>query len=185
MGTLSVTSPARFTHSERTVSKALLLNSAARTLGIEDISYAEAGRFVIEEIEALDLADEQSIRARIRDSEELLSDLRACATWPIAAHAHLQLVHQLKHLLVDEMVAASDMDPNADMAFGTAARWADDEVMKVNLKDPCAIADRIAASAEKLASEENCRMWPGSAYAHRKVVTDLTVFLKRTRGTLH
>ncbi|MCS4088718.1 hypothetical protein [Rhizobium sp. BK176] len=186
MGILNVESLSRFTHSEpsnRIDAQALLLDSAIAGKGIGDISYADAGRWVIEEIEILDLADERSIRARICASEDLLSDLKACATWPVAAHAHMQLVHQLKHLLVDEMVAADD--PDADMAFSTAASWADDEVMKVNLKDPYAIADRIAVAAGKLGSQEMCRQWPGSAYAHRKVVTDLTVFLQRTRGTLH
>jgi hypothetical protein len=186
MGILNVESLSKFTHSEpstRVIAQALSLDSAAAGKGVSDISYADAGRWVIEEIEILDLADERSIRARICTSEDLLSDLKACATWPVAAHAHMQLIHQLKHLLVDEMVAADD--PDADMAFKTAASWADDEVMKVNLKDPFAIAERIAVSAKKLESKENCRMWPGSAYAHRKVVTELTVFLKRTRGTLH
>ncbi|MBY3155315.1 hypothetical protein HFO56_23615 [Rhizobium laguerreae] len=186
MGILIVESLSKFTRSEpstRIVAQALLLDPASAGKGVADISYADAGRWVVEEIEILDLADESAIRARICESEDLLSDLRACATWPVAAHAHMQLVHQLKHLLVDEMVAADD--PDADMAFATAASWADDEVMKVNLKDPHAIADRIAEAAGKLSSREMCRQWPGSAYAHRKVVTDLTVFLKRTRGTLH
>jgi hypothetical protein len=160
----------------------LMLNSSAGK-DVADISYADAGRWVIEEIEALDLADEQAIRSRIRASQELLSDLKACALWPISAHAHMQLIHQLSHLVVDELTASDDN--GADMAFSTASRWADDEVMKVDLKDPFAIADRIVSSAKRLECEENCRNWPGSAYAHRKVVTDLTVFLKRTRGTLH
>ncbi|MDW9481913.1 hypothetical protein GOB57_25010 [Sinorhizobium meliloti] len=186
MGILNLEILGKFTHSEppaRVGSRAsLLLDSTAVGKDVEDISYADAGRWVIEEIEALDLADENAIRSRICASEELLSDLKACAIWPVSAHAHMQLVHQLRHLLVDEMVAD---DADADMAFSTASRWADDEVMKIDLKDPFAIADRIAVSAQKLESKENCRMWPGSAYAHRKVVTELTVFLKRTRGTLH
>ncbi|MCZ7862778.1 hypothetical protein O9X98_15490 [Agrobacterium salinitolerans] len=186
MGILNLESLGKFTVSEsqaRVGSRdSLRLDSASVAKEVEDISYADAGRWVIEQIETLDLADEQAIRSRIRSSEDKLADLKACAIWPISAHAHMQLVHQLRHLLVDDMVAD---DEDADMAFSTASRWADDEVMKVNLKDPFAIADRIAASAQRLESEENCRMWPGSAYAHRKVVTELTVFLKRTRGTLH
>ncbi|MCV9964415.1 hypothetical protein OIU34_21230 [Pararhizobium sp. BT-229] len=186
MGILNVDSLEKFTHGEplaRVGSRASLMLDSAVGKDVEDISYADAGRWVIEEIEGLDLADERAIRARICASEEKLSDLKACALWPISAHAHMQLVHQLRHLLIDEIAEADDAD--ADMAFATASRWADDEVMKVNLKDPFAIADRIAVSAQKLESKENCRIWPGSAYAHRKVVTELTVFLKRTRGTLH
>lgn len=186
MGILNLESLSKFTVSEpqeRIGSRvSMRLDSASVAKDVEDISYADAGRWVIEEIEALDLADEQAIRSRIRSSEDKLADLKACAIWPISAHAHMQLVHQLRHLLVDDMVVD---DEDADMAFSTASRWADDEVMKVNLKDPFAIADRIAASAVPLESQENCRNWPGSAYAHRKVVTELTVFLKRTRGTIH
>ena len=79
---------------------------------------------------------------------------------------------------------ASD-DDQADMAFSVAAKWAENELLSVDLRDPHAIAARISISATKLEDKEICRQWPGSAYAHRKLVTDLTVFLKRTRGTLH
>lgn len=160
----------------------LLLDSSFAGQGVEDITYAEAGAWVIEEIGAIDLADADAIRTRIAEAEDRLSDNKAIALWPISAHAHMQIIHQLKHLLVDTDEAD---ESQADMAFSSAARWADNEVMAVDLKDPFAIAERIAISAAKLEDRDNCRQWPGSAYAHRKVVTDLTVFLKRTRGTLH
>ena len=163
----------------------LLLDSSYAGKCVDDITYAEAGTWVAEEICALDLADAEAIRARIEVAMERLSDLKACALWPISAHAHMQVVHQLEHLLIDIDVDAVPRDTPSDMAFSVAAKWADNEVLSVDLRDPHAIAARIHASAEKLEDKENCRQWPGSAYAHRKVVTDLTIFLKRTRGTLH
>jgi hypothetical protein len=136
---------------------------------------------VIDEMNRVNLSDPDAVRTRIGQSLTLLEDLKALALRPISAHAHMQLVHQMKHILDDDV-----FDPAAgDMQFAAAARWADDQVIAVDLRDPFAIADRIAESAGKLASTDSCRQWPGSAYAHRKVVTDLTVFLKRTRGTLH
>lgn len=161
---------------------ALRLDSSALNTSA-DITYAEAGRWVIGEMESVNLASEREILHRIEASKALLRDLKACTLWPIAAHAHMQLIfqlsYQLSHILHDD-----PMD-GGDMSIPQAARWADEEVMRVDLKDPFEIADRIAASAEKLSSEESCSKWPGSAYAHRKVVTDLAVFLKRTRGTVH
>jgi len=161
--------------------KSLLLDSSLAAQGIRDITFAEAGRWVVDEIEVLDLADAGAIRARIDESSRRLEDVTACAVWPVSAHAHMQLIHQLNGLLPE---GAGFVD-GADMALSAAARWADDEVMKVDLRDPFAIADRIAVAADKLSSTENCRQWPGSAMAHRKVVTDLTLLLHRSRGTVH
>lgn len=162
---------------------ALKLDSSLAGQGIHDITYAEAGVWVVEEISALNLGDADAIRSRIAVALETISDNKACALWPISAHAHMQVIHQLEHLLIDTDMPADD--GQADMAFSMAAKWAEAEVMAVDLEDPHSIADRIAVSARKLEDKENCRQWPGSAYAHRKVVADLTVFLKRTRGTVH
>lgn len=164
-------------------SKALLLDPSFEGK-VLDISFHEGGRWVVEEIEAIDLDDECALRARISTSEEKLMDLKACSLWPVSALSHMQLIHQLKHALMEKFPQPNE-DDNSDMSPTAASIWAEDEIMKVNLRDPFAIADRISIAADKLSSEENCRMWPGSAYAHRKVVTDLMVFLRRSRGTLH
>ncbi len=158
---------------------ALLLDSSLAGK-VEDITFAKASQWVVDQIAAVDHHDVASLNAKIDETNDRLEDIKACALWPVSAHAHMQLVHQLRGIL------GRDRDEDTvDMPFSDAADWANNEVMKVNLKDPFAIAERIAAAASRLESPENCRRWPGSAYAHRKVVTELTVFLRRTRGSLH
>lgn len=173
-------------HATRRQPQALDLDSSLSGVHISDISYAEAGEWVIDQIGKLDQSDAVALRARIERSTSLLEDIKAISLWPVAAHAHMQLIHQLKHVL-DEITIDENAFNHAvgDMPLTSAARWADEQVMSVDLRDPFAIADRIAKAAEKLASRESCQKWPGSAYAHRKVVADLTVFLRRTRGTVH
>ena len=160
---------------------ALLLDPSFNPANVRDISFAEAGRWVIEEITAIDLADSAAIRSRMDASLARLENLKACAVWPVSAHAHMQLVHQLSGFLMSEQLPAEDQD----MSYDHAAQWAVAEVMKVNLRDEWAIAERLALAASKLARSEDCRKYPGSAHAHRTVVSELSVMLGRIRGTVH
>jgi hypothetical protein len=160
---------------------ALLLDSSIDPSSIDDITFAIAGQWAATEITAVDLADETAIRERMEKSARLLEDLTACARWPIAAHAHMQVVHQLSGFLMSELVRGED----EDMSIDHAMEWAAEEVLKVDLRDPWAIADRLAEVADKLSCSEACRQHPGSAFGYRVLMSELSVMLARTGRKLH
>lgn len=147
---------------------------------VSDISHRQAGMWVAEEISSIDLADADAIRARIRISEDRLSDKVACDLWPVSAHAHMQLVHQLKHLLTENWITNDD-----DISLESALKWADGEILGTDLSDPFTMADRIAETAEKLDDTEICARWPASACAHIKVYATLSDHFYKAKITLH
>lgn len=159
--------------------KALELDSANDPAKVPDISYPEAAAWAADEIfnYPSGVDDTSAIERCIAESSRRLGDVRAVALWPIAAHAHIQLIHQLRNLI--------NPRHDDDMPLDKVATWAQAEVMRTDLTDPFAIADRIAVAADKLKNTEACAKWPNSANGHRQVVTELSVFLRRISRVLH
>ncbi len=127
---------------------ALLLDSSLAGK-VEDITFAKASQWVVDQIAAVDHHDVASLNAKIDETNDRLEDIKACALWPVSAHAHMQLVHQLRGIL------GRDRDEDTvDMPFSDAADWANNEVMKVNLKDPFGHVWTISTHMEDIAPDE-------------------------------
>lgn len=144
---------------------------------VPDVTHEEAARWVVAVIAHVDLDDPGQISRTIGASRRLLADEVAAARWPVSAHAHLQVVHQLGHCLIEH---AAPADAGAEAA--AAQRWAEDEIIKLDLSDPHEIADHMGEVAAELGAEA-----PGGAksLALTRLLADLKAAYDRCPKSLH
>jgi hypothetical protein len=92
----------------------------------------------------------------------------------------MQLIQQLSTFTEEDLLFGAD-----DMNFLIASKWADQQVMSVDLQDAFAIATKLAEIYAKLSDEAMCKMWPGTAFGYRRMLTQLSEFLGRLRTSIH
>jgi hypothetical protein len=139
----------------------------------QDITTEQARVWIQQEIKRVGETGQApfAIADLIRASRISLTKTESCALYPVSAQAHRDIIEALRD--------------KADLSVERAARWANEEIMSVDLDNPYAIADRIAVSADRLLDKALCERWPVSAQAHLQVVHQLTDVLARTGRTLH